>query len=102
MLEGQPDVCARLPRGSPADLRSQSGLTELTANVLFRVMVLGILEQLTRVTELDEIPGPTALRRVDVQEAGVVGNALRLLEIVRHDRDREALTELQHQLLDFS
>ena len=44
------------------------------------VYLFGILEDLLRVAELDEVAGAAALRGVDVEEAGLVGHALGLLQ----------------------
>ena len=43
-----------------------------------------------------------ALGGIDIEKTRVVGHALRLLQVVRDDGNREALPELEHQLFDSS
>ena len=43
---------------------------------------------------LDQVAGAAALRSIHVEERGVVGDAFRLLQVVRDDRDREFLLQL--------
>src|SRR5262249_11882422 len=75
-------------------------LTELATDVRLRMAMLGGFEELPRRPEFDQIPGSSALARVDVQESGVIGDALRLLQVVRDDGDRVALAQFEHQLFD--
>src|SRR5215813_9178119 len=83
------------------DLLRVPGLAELAADVLLRVEMLRIFEDLPGAAEFDEVSGPASLSRVDVQECGLVGDTLRLLKVVRDDRNREAFLQFPHQLLDF-
>lgn len=55
------------------------------------MFLLRIQEDLLRLAELDEISRPAALGGVDVEESGPVGDARRLLQIVRDDGNRIAL-----------
>ena len=64
-------------------------LTEFAADVFPRVFFPWILEDLLGLSELHEIASTAALRGIDVEEAGFVCDALGLLEVVRHNRNRE-------------
>ena len=75
-------------------------LAELPANVLLRELMSRGLEDLPRRAELDQVPRAAALMRIHVQEPRVVGDTLRLLQVVGDDGDRETRPELLHQLLD--
>src|SRR5215813_6612778 len=60
----------------------ESSSAELSTNVLLRVGMLGIVEQVLRFVELDEIACSTTLGAIDVQKAGVIGDSLCLLQVV--------------------
>src|SRR5437899_5486001 len=61
-------------------------LAELSGDVLLGALVVGRREDLLRRRVLDQLPGE--------QERRGVGNARRLLHVVRDDHDRVALLEL--------
>src|SRR3954471_4337776 len=69
-----------------------TALPELSGDVVLGASVVGVGEELVRVRELDQLPGQ--------HEGGLVGHARGLLHVVRDDHDREALLELEHELLD--
>src|SRR5579872_88254 len=86
----------------PCPIGATRGSTELAADVVLRVLLPRPFEDLLRVAELDEVAGAAALAGIDVEEAGLVGDALRLLEVVRDDGDGVLALQLQHQLFDLA
>jgi hypothetical protein len=89
-LQEQPD-CRKLldefqPDRSPALCEPS---TEFAADVLLCTLLAGILKDLLRVAELDQVTSPPAVRPVDKEKTGLIGHALGLLKVVRHNRDRE-------------
>src|SRR5262249_20684376 len=75
-------------------------LAKLAPNVVLSVLLLRILEHLFGVAVFHQIAGPAACGGIDVKEAGLIGDALRLLQVVGDDRDRIALFEFDHQLFN--
>src|SRR5687767_9922308 len=77
-------------------------LPELARDVLLGALVAGLREDLARVVVLHEAADAPALRGVEVhrEERRAVGDARRLLHVVRDDDDRVELLEPQHEVLD--
>src|SRR5690625_4385055 len=68
-------------------------LSAVTAgNVVFRLLVSGVGEQLPGFTHFDEV--------AEVEERGAVGYPCRLLHVVGDDHDGEVLLQLEDQLFD--
>src|SRR5438093_13539724 len=68
------------------------GLAEATGDVVFRPRVAGMGEQFLGDAELHQLS--------EQEKPRVIGHPSRLLHVVRHDDDRVAVLELQHQFLD--
>ena len=77
-------------------------LAEFAADVVLRVFVPGIAENLTRLSELNQISGTAALSRIYVKKARIIGDALCLLKVVGDDGYGETLAKLYHQFFDFA
>src|SRR5919202_6674303 len=75
-----------------------NSLAESTGHVVFSLLALWRGEHLIRIVELPELARIAHV--LDVEEAGVVRDARRLLHVVRHDHHRVALLELLHRVLD--
>src|SRR5512138_2440048 len=78
--------------------RRRIGSAEVAGDVFLGQLLARGLEDLLRRADLDQVPRAAALRDVDGEERGDVGNALGLLHVVRHDGDRVLLLELEHEL----
>src|SRR5450432_360246 len=68
------------------------GLAKAARDVVFRPLVRRLREEYVSSIELDEL--------THVEEGGVVGDARRLLHVVRHDDDRIVGRDLVDELLD--
>jgi len=66
-------------------------LVELAADVVPRVFLLGLIENLLGVAVFDQVTRTPALCGVNIQETGLVSHPLGLLEIVGDDGDGLAL-----------
>jgi hypothetical protein len=89
-------------RGADENLPVPSTSAELAADVILRVLLAWIFENGLGVAGFHQLAGATALRRVDVEKGGLVGNALGLLEIVRDDGDGEFPFQFLHQVFNFA
>src|SRR5262245_19224437 len=75
------------PRASPSKAAITARLAEFTSDVLLRMGLLWIFEDLARGTVLDQVARACAPSGIDVKECRVVCYALGLLQIVRHEGD---------------
>src|SRR5262245_487680 len=62
-------------------------LAKLARDVGSRALVIGAVEDLARLPDLDQ--SPRSRLGVHVHERGVVGHPRRLLQVVGHDHDRD-------------
>src|SRR3974390_446329 len=63
------------------------GLAEFTTDVVLCMLFFWLFKHFLGITKLDQITSTATLRSVDVEEAGVIRNALGLLEVVRDNGD---------------
>src|ERR1700730_3967521 len=72
-------------------------LPEAAGNVILGPAVLRSIEDVVGGAELDHLAGAAFVHQ---HEGGEVGDAGRLLHVVRHDHDRIPLFEFLHEFLD--
>src|SRR5262245_12284117 len=75
-------------------------LAEVAYNILLSKLLFWTGKYLLRIAILDKIAGSPTRGCIDVEKAGFIRHARRLLQIVRDNRDRIAFFQLDHQLLN--
>src|SRR2546423_667470 len=75
-------------------------LAQAPSGVILRPLLGRSREDLCGLVVLDQHPGAAAVVDLEAEERRPVGDARRLLHVVRDDHDRVVALELVHQLLD--
>src|SRR5262249_18289328 len=73
---------------------------EFAADIALRLRLLRRVENPAGRPIFNHVTGAAAAPSIDIKKSRHIGDAFGLLQIVRDDRDREALFHLLHQLLD--